>query len=230
MNTFRNCVKPTLLKINFLIVICVSVLLAKTEVSHSYDSSLIWDSDIVLTEPIENCAVWQIDILAEYEKNKDEDIRARDAFILNQLWNEGLLKSEIKDYLVGKYYKLALIQSYGNNSVPNWQVQSQQSFPFPSFWVSFTPILYKNGQVEWAPAEPQTVHSMAINSSTITSHTGGVFENGDVIYYTIKIEQKENDEVLWEKTIKTNEVTLKGLKNLNNTHKAEDSIYNSSLY
>jgi hypothetical protein len=71
---------------------------------------------------------------------------------------------------------------------------------------------------------------MSINSSTITSQTGGVFENGDVIYYTIKIEQKENDEVVWKKTIKTNEVTLIRLRSLNNLHMSEDRIDDSSLY
>ena len=215
MDTFRKYLKFTFLQICFIVIMSFVVLLVKTETSHSEDLDFTWDSDIILSEPIENCAVWQIDILTEYEKSKDEDIKARDAFILSRLWKEGLLKNEIKDYLVGKYYKLALIQSHGNYNVPNWQVQSQQSFPFPSFWVSFTPTLYKNGQVEWAPGTPQKEHAMSINSSTITSHTGGIFENGDMIYYTIKIEQKENNEVLWEKTIKTNEVILRELRTLN---------------
>jgi hypothetical protein len=134
------------------------------------------------------------------------------------VWDKGLLKNEIKDFLVDKYYKLVLLQSYGNYSAPNWQVQCQQVFPFPSITVNFTPTLYKNGQVVWAPDKPQTAHAMSLNSSIIMSQTGGQFQNGDVIYYTIKIDQRKRNEetreieIIWEKTITTNHVALRGLR------------------
>jgi hypothetical protein len=109
-------------------------------------------------------------------------------------------------------------------------LQSQQTFPFPDVWVGFTPTLYKNGEVNWAPGTPQTSHAMSVNSLLITSRTGGGFENGDVIYYTIKIEQKKNDEIVWEKTIKTNEVVLRVLQNKNNAPGLKDSGVNSSQF
>jgi hypothetical protein len=229
MTTFKWNYK-LFLHVCLVAIMCFLALLAKTETSHCANLDITWNSDIILTEPIENCSVRQIDILTEYEKSKDEDIRARDAFILSQLWEKDLLKSEIKDYLVDKYYKLALIQSYGNYNAPNWQVQSQQSFPFPSKWVGFTPTLYKNGEVNWAPGKPQTEHAMSQNSSMITSQTGGVFEDGDVIYYTIKIEQKKNDEIVWEKTVKTNQVVLRGLRKRNIVPVPGDSKENSGRF
>lgn len=230
MKTFKRNFKLSLSRVCIAAVMFFVVLLVKTETSHSGSSDFTWNPDIILTEPIKNCSVWQIEILTEYEKSKDADVRARDAFILNKLWKEDLLKNEIKDYLVDKYYKVALIQFYGYSSAPNWEVQSQQSFPFPDVWVDFTPILYKNGEVNWAPGTPQASHAMSQNSSLITSRTGGGFVNGDVIYYTIKIEQKKNDEIIWEKTIKTNQVVLRGLREKNTVPGLNDSGVNSSRF
>jgi hypothetical protein len=230
MKTFNQYFKIAQVRVCIIIILCFVVLLIKTGTSQSGDLGLTWNSDIILTEPIVNCSIWQTDILSEYEKSKDEDVRARDAFILSSLWKEDLLKSEIKDYLVDKYYRLALIQSYGNYSVPNWQVQSQQSFPFPSVWVGFTPTLYKNGEVSWSPDQPQKEHAMSLNSSIVTSQTGGVFQDGDAIYYTIKIEQKKDNEVVWEKTIKTNQVVLGKLRKLSGYQSTPDSREDSSKF
>ena len=152
-----------------------------------------WEDEFFVAEPIENYAEWQEQILDEYETSKNESVKARNAYILSELWKKGLLQNEIKDFLVDKYYKLVLLQSYGNYQAPNWIVQCQQSFPFPSNWVRFTPTLYKNGLVKWAPDKPQKEHAMSQNSSIITSWTGGEFENGDVICYAIKIDERKNN-------------------------------------
>ena len=39
-----------------------------------------------------------------------------------------------------------------------------------------------------------------------------------MIYYTIKIEEKKKEEIVWEKIITTNQVVLKGLQNRHNVH------------
>lgn len=171
-----------------------------------------WKGEFLVAEPIENCSMWQEQVLYEQETSESESVKARNAYILSELWKKGLLRNEIKDFLVDKYYKLVLLQSYGNYHAPNWVVQCQQTFPFPSNGVRFTPTLYKNGEVEWAPDKPQKGHAMSQNSSIITSWTGGDFENGDVIFYEIKIDEKRNKEVVWEKIIVTNRVVLQGLK------------------
>jgi len=182
-----------------------------------------WKPDIFLAEPIESCSIWQQQILYEYETSKNESVKARNAYILSELWKKGLLQNKIKDFLVDKYYKLVLLQSYGNYQAPNWIVQCQQNFPFPSNWVRFTPTLYKNGLVKWAPDKPQKEHAMSQNSSIITSWTGGEFANGDVICYAIKIDERKNKEILWEKIIVTNRVVLQGLKDGRGAVKPIDS-------
>jgi len=171
-----------------------------------------WKGEFLVAEPIENCSMWQEQILHEHETSESESVKARDAYILSELWKKGLLRNEIKHFLVDEYYKLVLLQSYGSYHAPNWVVQCQQTFPFPSNWVRFTPTLYKNGEVEWAPDKPQKGHAMSQNSSIITSWTGGEFENGDVIFYKIKIDERRDKEVVWEKIIVTNRVVLQGLK------------------
>ena len=207
------------------ILICL-LLFAASSFSYAQNS---WDSNVFLTEPIENCADNQMQILTEYEESKDENVKARNAFILSRLWAENLLDNKIKDFLVDKYYKLVLLQSHGNYQAPNWQVQSQQNFPFPNNWIAFTPTLYKNGEVSWAPSEPQTEHAMSQNSSIVTSQTGGSFNNGDEIYYSIKIAEKKKEEIIWEKVIETNHVVLQGLRVRNNIGKSSYSQTNSDL-
>jgi len=171
-----------------------------------------WKTEIFVAEPLENCSIWQEQILHEYETSESDSVKARNAYILSQLWKKGLLRNEIKDFLVDKYYKLVLLQPYGNYHVPNLVVQCQQTFPFPSNWVRFTPTMHRNGQVQRVHDRPQTGHAMSQNSSIITSWTGGGFENGDVIFYEIRIDEKRNKEVVWERVVRTNEVVLEGLK------------------
>jgi len=228
MATFKKNFKVPLLRVGLTTIICLLVLLVKIEVSNSDDAGISWNADMILTEPIENCSIWQIEILTEYELSKDENVKARNAYILSKLWDKELLESKIKDFLVDKHYKLALLQTYGDYNVPNWQVQCQQTFPFPDNSVSFTPTLYKNGQVEWAPNKPQRAHAMSLNSSIIISQTGGKFENGDVIYYTIKIEEKKKEEIVWEKIITTNQLVLKELQNRHNVPVLNGSRGNTS--
>jgi hypothetical protein len=207
------------------ILTCV-LMFAASASSYSLGS---WDINIFLTDPVENIAFCQGQILNEYESSKDENTKARDAYILCKLWEKNLLENKIKDYLVDKYYRVVLVQSYGNYQAPNWEVQSQQNFPFPNNWVGFTPTLYKNGDVIWAPSEPQTEHSMSQNSSLITSRTGGEFNNGDEIYYSINISEKKNHELVWEKVIETNHVFLQRLRSSNNVGLASGGRINLNL-
>ena len=175
-------------------------------------AAVSWEDEFFVAEPIENYSVWQDQILDEYETSEEESIKARNAYLLSQLWRKGLLREEIKDFLVEKYYKVVLLQVYGDYQAPNLVVQCQQTFPFPSNRMRFTPTLYKNREVEWAPEKPQKEHAMSQNSSIITSRIGGELENGDVIFYKIKIDERRDKKVVWEKVIATNEVVLQGLK------------------
>jgi len=185
-----------------------------------------WEDEFFVAEPIENYAEWQEQILDEYETTQAESIRARNAFILSRLWKKGLLREEIKDFLAAKYYKLVLLQVHSKYQRPAWTVQCQQSFPFPSVWVHFTPTEYKNGEVVWAPDKPQKSLTMSVNSSTITSRTGGKYENGDVIFYEMKVQEKTRQGVVWETIIATNEVVLQGLREKGGAPERMDSEEN----
>ena len=154
----------------------------------------------------------------ELETSRNPALKAKASYILSELWRDGVLNDSIKDTLVDHYYKVTLLQVYGNYQAPNFVVQCQQSFPFPDTWTEFTPILYKNGEVEWAPPTPQRAHAMSQNSSVITSRIGGLVNNGDVLYYMIKIRQNTPQGKNWEKMVKTNEIVAHGLKQLVEIH------------
>jgi hypothetical protein len=86
----------------------------------------------------------QDEIFHEFTTSENPAMKARTSYILSELWRNGVLKDSIKDALADRYYKVVLLQVYGNYQAPNFVVQCQQSFPFPSTWTEFTPILYKN--------------------------------------------------------------------------------------
>ncbi len=52
-----------------------------------------------------------------------------------------------------------------------------------------------------------------INENLLIDPASEDYINGDVIYYTIKIEEKYKEKIVWEKTVKTNQVVLQGLEN-----------------
>ena len=154
----------------------------------------------------------QEQLYREFSETNDSGIRDRDAYILSELWKANLLRNDIKDRLVDYHYRLVLLQVYGNYQAPNFVVRCYQTFPFPSVWTRFTPILYINNKVVWAPESPQLEKTMSVNNSTITSRIGGVVRNGDVVQYQVKIDQAINNEIVWEKTIWTNPVVAQDLK------------------
>ncbi len=160
----------------------------------------------------ESYSVKQEQIYREFKDTRDAAVRERNAYILSELWKANLLSNEIKDRLVDDYYRLVLLQVYGNYQAPNFVVRCYQTFPFPSVWTRFTPTLYINGEVAWAPKDPQKGHAMSVNNSTITSRIGGVVKNGDVLQYEVKMSQEVDKQVVWEKTIWSNQVIAQGLK------------------
>ncbi|HUT28448.1 MAG TPA: hypothetical protein VMX13_01555 [Sedimentisphaerales bacterium] len=152
----------------------------------------------------------QEQLLIEHEKTTEASVRARNAYVLSNLWKDGKLRPEIKDYLVDKYYKLVLLQV--GHSWPAFTVQCQQSFPFPDNYVQFTPRMYRNGEVVRFPEHSEKGHALSINSSIITSWAGGSFDNNDMVFYEIKIEEIMEEKAVWERLLRTNEVLVRGLK------------------
>lgn len=153
----------------------------------------------------------QFDIYSEYQRTNDSAVKERNQYILSELWKENLLDNQIKSEITNNKYKLVLLQVYGNYRVPNFVVRCTQEFPFPSVWTKFTPTLLINDEVVWAPDKPQKEHSMVINNSTITSRTGGVVKNGDVVQYKVLLQQFQGEELLWQTNLYTNKVVAQGI-------------------
>ncbi len=167
---------------------------------------------------IESFAREQDRICEELEATEDPATKARNAHILAELWQRGLLENEIKDRLVDNYYRAVLFQfcAYpGFHSV----VRSHQTFPFPSVWMKFTPTLRANGRIIWSPAtEARREHALSLNNSMITSLSGcnlrrGKIKKGDMLQYTIKMQQEVEKEIVWEKTILTNQIVVQDFEN-----------------
>lgn len=169
-------------------------------------------SGYAVLQTIDAYAPEQEGIFAEFQETSVPAYRDRDAYILSELWKAGLLKNEIKDALVERHYSLVLLQARCNYTAMNFVVRCYQTFPFPNSWVDFTPTLYINGEVVWAPAKRQKAHAMSLNNSTITSRTGGAVKNGDVIQYQVRISPTVDEGIPWEKTIWSNKIVAQGLE------------------
>lgn len=170
------------------------------------------DSGYSALEPLATYAVEQEGLLAEFQETSISAHRDRDAYLLSELWKAGMLRPEIKEALVRSDYPLVLLQVYGNYQAPNFVLRCHQTFPFPSVWAEFTPTLYINGEVVWAPTTPETSHALSVNNSTITSRIGGVVKNGDVLQYQVKIRVTAKGEDPWETMVWSNKVVARGLK------------------
>jgi hypothetical protein len=180
--------------------------------------------------PLEVYAAEQEAIHRQFQQTTVLPVQRRNAYILSELWRAGLLKDEIKEPLVQEHYHVVLFQIFGNDNAPNFVVRCFQTFPFPNTWTAFTPTLYLNDKVEWAPGRPQTEHAMCLNNSTLTNRTGGVVGNGDVLQYRIDLQQTEPSRDLirngntereaaasgpkrvWKTSLWTNKVVARGLK------------------
>jgi len=149
-------------------------------------------------------------IYEEFETTKDAAVRDTDAYLLSELWYKNKLKPGIKDRLADAHYHLVLVQDATGYTPVNFVVRCVQTFPFPDSWVSFSATLYANNQVAWT-GESIRSNAMSQNNNPITSRTGGQFRNGDVLRYEIKLEQKVKNEVIWSRTLKTNEIVLRGI-------------------
>ena len=162
-------------------------------------------------------------LLEEFGKSSNEPFRQRSAYLLSELWRDGLLKEKIREQLVRENYHVVLFQIPGNYNAPNFEVRGQQTFPFPEIWTEFTPALYRNDKVEWSPNQPQKAHAMSQNNSTLTSRIGGEIKNGDVLQYRIDIEQMDRSEGSaassattnhlrrWRMSLWTNKLVVQGL-------------------
>lgn len=126
---------------------------------------------------------------------------------LAAMWRDGTLHDDVKETLAQEQFHVVLRQ-LGHDS-PSWEVNVEFTFPFPDIWTEFTPTLYRNDEVKWAPGRKQTSRSMSVSGSApITSMSGGEFKNGDVLQCQIDLRQKPK----WQISLWTNKITLQGLK------------------
>jgi hypothetical protein len=148
----------------------------------------------------------------KFTESSETADREQTASILSELWRENRLRKNIKNGLLDRHYRFVLRQIDGEYQRPNFDVRCSQTFAFPDVWIHFTPTLYINGEVVWAPKKPQRSHAMSLSDSTITSRTGGPFNNGDIVQYQIRMHHEVDEEVVWTRTLWTNRVVVEGLK------------------
>jgi len=163
-----------------------------------------------IERPIKSFVKEQDRLVEEFEEARDEVVKARNAQILAELWQRGLLNNKIKDHLVSKYYRALLFQFKGRYPAYHFVVRVHHDFPFPGVWTKYTPTLRANGKAIWAPDSPQTQRSLAVNNSLLTSFSGARDEIGEgvVLQYSIKMQQEVDKEIVWEKTILTNKLVV----------------------
>ena len=126
---------------------------------------------------------------------------------LADLWRVSLLMAEVKEKLAQEHFHIVLRQL--GHTYPSWEVKAEMTFPFPDIWTEFTPTLYVNGEVKWAPSSPQMSRSLSVSGSDpITSMSGGVFRNGDVLQCKIHLRQGKQ----WQTLLWTNKIVLENLR------------------
>ena len=167
-----------------------------------------------IERPIKSFAEEQGRLCGELETAGDPATKARNAHILTELWRAGLLRNEIKDSLVDRYYKAVLFQFRGPYPGLHFVVRSHHTFPFPAVYTSFTPTLYVNDEAIWSPERPQTTHAMSNNNGMLTSLSGGFgkIKVGDVLHYSITMQQEVDREIVWEKTILTDKIAVQDFR------------------
>jgi hypothetical protein len=162
--------------------------------------------------PSHHIAEEQAKIFELFKQTQIQSDKNRDAQILSDLWRADLLKDEIKEQLVQEHYQIMLQQIPSRDGIPSWIANCRQTFPFPNVYTAFTPALFVNGQVDWAPTESQTSFGMYHTNAVIASMTGGKFKNGDILQCKIDLSQTVNGQS-WKMSLWSNKITLQGLGN-----------------
>jgi hypothetical protein len=178
-------------------------------VSPRYDISRVWITGC--RTPSHNVAGRQETFYKVFNQTKDQTEKETAAQTLSDLWRAGLLDNQIKEQLLRDHYQLVLRQIPSKDGVPSWIVYSSLTFPFPDVYTDFTPTLYSNDQIKWSPGKPQTSCAMTATNNPITSMTGGVFKNGDVLQCRIDLGQTIRGQS-WQTSVWTSKLVLQGLK------------------
>lgn len=175
-----------------------------------------------LVTNIENKTGSQESLLAEFYSSGMSAFTNPNALLLSELWRQGLLKDEIKERLTREHFGLVFNQLHNDPRVPSFEVRYYQTFPFPDTWTEFTPALYRNDKVEWAPNKPQTGVAMSQYNVTLTSRSGGVIKNGDVLQYRIDLQQTvpprgakvdtNSSPKVWRMSLWTQQLVVDGLE------------------
>ena len=166
-----------------------------------------------IEKPIASFAGEQEAIYREFEETQFPEVKDRNAHILAELWKERLLSNDIKDRLVDKHYRLVLIQFVGHYPAYHFVVRCHQTFPFPAVWMKFWRVISVNGKVALAFDRPGVTTSMSNNHMNVASLSGGDIgshriEPGDVVQYTIRLQEERDKVVVWQKTIPTNKTVV----------------------
>jgi hypothetical protein len=179
----------------------------------SRDTSLSY----FIEEPIELFADRQEAIYKEFEETQYPEVKDRNEHILAELWKERLLNNDIKDRLVDKHYRLVLVQFVGSYPAYHFIVRCRQTFPFPSVEIQFWQMISVNGKVALASDGPRVVTAMSNNYMNVASLSGGRIgrhniEPGDVMQYTIRLQEEWDKEIIWQKSIPTNRIVVRPYK------------------
>lgn len=151
---------------------------------------------------------WQATLYDAFSQATNKNERERLAQKLSGMWRDSTLRDEVKEKLAQEQFHVVMRQLPGRD-YPSWEANADFSFPFPDIWTDFTPTLYVNGEVRWAPGSPQLSRSMSVSGSTpLTSMSGGTFKNGDELQCKIVLRQAKK----WETTLWTNKITLEKMR------------------
>lgn len=203
---------------NYLLMLFLSIPhLGSTKVdTSSTDAAVIHETTVNenynIMKRIEEYAPVQDSIYSEYCSSETQAAKSRNAYILSELWRYNHLKNELKTAITQRDYHVTLFQIFGVYKSPNFTVRNRFEFPFPPIWTKFTPRLFVNSDTMWAPERPQREHSMVITNSTITSRIGGYIYTDDTLYYEILLQHFDQNELVWETTLRTNSVVVQDVK------------------
>jgi hypothetical protein len=148
------------------------------------------------------------DVFRVYDTTSDDQVRARCADVLGQLWFARRLPGQIKGRIVERDVVPVLSQVPLADGRLELTVTARSAFPFPPVTFRVSSAVYRNGAVLLSPSNSGGARKMW-RDGQLTSLGTGSYVAGDVYSFDIILEEEAGPEIVWRKVLRTNAVRVK---------------------
>ena len=148
------------------------------------------------------------DVFRVYDTTSDEQVRARCADVLGQLWLARRLNGRIKSRIIDRHFVPVLSQIPMADGRLELTVTVRSSFPFPAVVFRVSSAVYRNGATLLSPGVSYGVRPILRDGQLAGLGTGS-YVAGDVYSFDIILEEEAEAEIVWRKVLRTKPVSVK---------------------